>query len=258
MYSQIWNSRKLIQFLVKGQIEASVHRTALGNIWYSLVPLSQILIYYFLIVIVFNTGDPSNNDSLLVILIGLMHYLSLTHVGSYSLPAIYNNSMLLLQVKLEPIVLIAAGYYRTIRLSLINVVIALVGFVSFGGKITMRLLFYPLILLAWACLVWSISIFTAVCAVYIRDLEKLYPIIIQIFMYLSGVVYTVLLFPQSHQWLLILNPIACIFALLQWSFLGVDISIREPIIVLAIVIPLSLLGAQISYLLLRHNFTKAF
>lgn len=258
IYNQIWHRRNLIQTLVRGQIQASVYQTVLGNIWYALIPLTQVLIYYFLIVVVLKSGGNSKNDSLLVILIGLMHYLSLYHIGSYALPSIYNNSNLLLQVKVEPIVLIAAGYYRAIRLSLNNVVIALVGFFLLGGEATLRLLLYPIILIAWGCLLWCLAIFMAVSAVYLRDLERLYPIVIQVFMYLSAVIYTVLFYPKSYGWLLMMNPIACIFSLLQWSFLGVDISILQPLVVLAVVIPISLISAQAFYLRTRNNFTKAF
>ena len=50
------SSGQFISTIVEGQQRASVQRTILGGLWYAVIPLVQIVVYYFLIVIIFGRG----------------------------------------------------------------------------------------------------------------------------------------------------------------------------------------------------------
>lgn len=255
-YQEILRRRTLIHHLVEGQQRASVQRTLLGTLWFALVPLTQIGIYYFLVVVIFGSGGETPAASFLAITMGIMHYAFLNNVGTYVQPAIYSNAPLLLQVKIEPLVLVAAGFLRNLRVSKFGLLIFLILFLVLGGDVGSRLLFYPVVLTLWLALCWMIGIWVATAAVYLRDMERLFPILLQILMYASPVIYSVDMFPERYLELLLLNPIASVFTLFQWIFLGADTGIVKPLGIVLGWIAFGALGGHAFYRWGRRRFTK--
>lgn len=255
-YREILNRRDFIQFMVEGQQRASVQRTILGGLWYAVIPLVQIVVYYFLIVIIFGRGGDYPANPFLVILMGVMHYMLLSHIGGNVQPAVYGNATLLLQIKIEPIVLIAMGFFRALRLWMFGVLFFLVAYAFIHAGVSPRVVAYPFIVVLWVMLCWVIGLFVATAAVYVRDMERLYPIVTQLLMYASPVIYTADFFPGEYLPILLLNPIASVFALLQWSLLGVDISPVQPLIVVTVTIAFGLVIAHAFYNRGRLGFTK--
>ncbi|TWO72099.1 hypothetical protein FN976_05120 [Caenimonas sedimenti] len=248
LYAEIWRRRDLVRHLVRSQQQASIHRTALGNLWFALVPLSQIAIFYFLVVVIFSSGA-SPAAAFLLICMGVMHYMVLNNVSSYVQPSIYNEASLLLQIKLEPVVLVAAGFLRTLKVSGFGIALFFVFFVVLGGPVSWRLLAYPLVLALWLALCWVIGLWLATAAVYLRDLERLSPILLQVVMYLSPVIYTFEMFPSAYRDFFLLNPVASAFALLQWCLLGHGVS---PALPLAIVVAWVLVGGWFGHAFYRR------
>jgi len=255
LYREVWRRRELIHQLVRGQQQASIHGMRLGSLWFTLVPLVQIAIYYFLIMVIFSSGAQSAS-SFMIITMGIMHYALLINVGSYTKPAIHTQASLLLQVKLEPFVLIAAGFVRTLILSRTGIVLFFLCYAFTLETVSLRLLAYPFILLAWIMLSWLIGIAMATMAVYVRDLERLFPILLQILMYASPVLYAANMFPASYQTILLLNPIASMFALFQWSLFDAPVALMQPILVIFFWLVVGTWGAHRFYLRMRPHFTK--
>jgi len=180
----------------------------------------------------------------------------LNNVASYSQSAIHSNASLLLEVKLEPIILIAAAFVRAVRISAFGLLLFFFFFVLLDGEISSRILMYPIILLLWLMLCWVISIFLATATVFLRDLERLIPILIQIVMYTSPVIYSFNLYPDKYITLFLLNPVSSIFTLFQWSLLGLETNIFIPLTIVIIWIIAGLVGGHAFYNWGSVKFTK--
>ena len=95
------------------------------------------------------------------------------------------------------------------------------------------------------------------------DLEQLVSIVMRLLMYLSPVVYTISFVPQE-QWglplreIYLYNPVACLFALLQWSLLDTPLPPAGPIIALVAFLVASILIGDLIYRRAKIKFTKAF
>ncbi len=255
-YREIWKRRDLVAYLVEGQLQASVHKSILGKLWFSLVPLSQIGIYYLLVVVIFSAGSVRPATSFIAITMGIMHYMVLNNVASYSQSAIHSNASLLLEVKLEPIILIAAAFLRAIRISGFGVLLFFFFFVFLEGEINSRILMYPIFFLLWLMLCWVTAICIATATVFLRDLERLIPILIQIVMYTSPVIYSFKMFPDKYTHLFLLNPVASIFTLFQWCLLGLETDIALPLSIVIVWILAGFIGGHIFYNWGRKKFTK--
>ena len=257
-YSDIWRNRDLIKFMVDGQQRAAVVKSVLGWLWHVLVPLSQAAIYFFLVAIVFSAGGARGDLTFITIVMGILHYALLYHMSSFVQPAIYGNASLLLQIKIEPAVLIAAGFFRSIRIWFNGIVVFFCFFFVLGESFTLKAMFYPLILLLFILLTWMIGLLVATAGVFLRDLERLLPVILQLTMYASPVIYIVDFYPEQFTYLLLFNPIASVFALLQWSLLGAEIDVLYSVSVVLIWIFAGGVVSHAFYRWGRTRFTKVF
>lgn len=258
-YLEIYNRRDFIRLLVHGEIRASVQRTIFGTIWYTILPIMQIAIYYFLIVVIFQRGGSYGLNPFLVIAVGIMHFTILMQCGAYGVPAVFSNSALLLQVKIEPLILIASGFYKAVRTSLTGVAISLIIYIYyFDGPISYKLLFYPAIMVLWLLFCWIVVVISACATVYLRDLQRVIPFVFQILMYSSPVIYVVTFYPQRVLDYLFYSPPAIIFALFQWSLFGTPLPPPYYIVILLVTLILGFMIANQFYLSSRRGFTKAF
>jgi ABC-type polysaccharide/polyol phosphate export permease len=255
-YREIWKRRNLVAYLVEAQLQASVHKNILGKLWFSLVPLSQIGIYYLLVVVIFSAGPVRPATSFIAIAMGIMHYMVLNNVATYCQSAIHSNASLLLEVKLEPIVLIAASFLRAIRISGFGILLFFIFFVFWSAEISNRILIYPFILLLWLALCWVTALCVATASVFLRDLERLVPILLQVTMYTSPVIYSFNLFPDKYITLFLLNPVASVFTLFQWSLLGLETDISLPLVIVISWVLAGFFGAHAFYNWGRNKFTK--
>ena len=156
-FKDVWNAREVILHIAKSEQKASLFRFYLGEIWYVLVPLAQSLIYFFLITILFGSQGGKASLQFSFILMGIMHYSLFYQVSGLVLPSVYNGGQILLQVKLNPIVLITSAFCRAYRLGL-GVILFLLYFVIFEDLISYRIFIYPFVLLILAYFCWVLGV----------------------------------------------------------------------------------------------------
>lgn len=258
MLSAIWHRRQLIDFLVESQLRSSVHRTWLGSLWYLLVPLANALTYYFLIVVVFGRGEAYAAGTFLTVLSGVLNYYVLVNAVTYGLPAVYSNESILLQLKIEPVVLIAAGFWKGLRVSAFGIGVFLAVWLVLAPHKSWAALAYPAIGLAWIAVSWLIVLTLGTMATFFRDLDRLMPIVLSLLMYLCPVIYTTAMVPAPILGIYELNPLTCIFAALQWSMLGGAPPSLRAASSLAVFVVAMLLVSGWCYAWARPRITKSF
>jgi ABC-type polysaccharide/polyol phosphate export permease len=257
-YKAAWDKRALITFLVKHVRRASVSATVLGQIWYLILPASELLVYYLLIVVIFQRGAQYGENPFVSLSLGIMHYHFLQIAASAAMTSIYSKSKILLQIKLEPIVLVFAGFRRAVFDAFPAIALALVIWAVAGGgtQNPTRPWFYPLVLLVWLVFAWIMSLFLATATVFARDLTYFVPIVLRLLMYLSPVVYTLDFYPVQFRPLALINPVASIFGYLRWSLLGERPPPWQVIPALAATLIVGLVIAHGLYAWARPRFTK--
>jgi lipopolysaccharide transport system permease protein len=68
----------------------------------------------------------------------------------------------------------------------------------------------------------GVGLFLSAVNVRYRDVPYAIPFIMQIWLYLSGVVYAISSLPEHWQWVLALNPMTAVINGFQWGVLGTD------------------------------------
>ncbi len=256
IYRSIFKYRALISFMVAQRFKSDVFKTLLGHAWYFIQPFAQILIYYFLVVIVFSKGADAQY-SFLLIMAGVSHFLFLQYSVAQGCDALVSNENILMQVKIEPAVFVAVHFDRAVQNTFIALFILAV-FYAFSGMASERLIYYPLIFLALIILGWTLTLYCAVLSVFFRDLKPSSDIVFRVLMYLSPVIYATSWIPAKYQAIFLLNPLAVLFGLIQWALLGEPRPPAWSVNYLAVFLILNWFAAHRIYEKLTPKLTKVF
>jgi lipopolysaccharide transport system permease protein len=94
--------------------------------------------------------------------------------------------------------------------------------VWFGVWPSWAIVLAPLFMLMAYVAALGVSLFLSAVNVRYRDVPYAIPFLMQIWLYLSGVVYAITALPEKWQWVLALNPMTAVIAGFQWGVLGTD------------------------------------
>jgi lipopolysaccharide transport system permease protein len=263
MFTGLWQNfrillekRALINYLVRSSQHSSYFRNLLGRLWLLLGPMAHLCIYYFVVVVVFKAHMRMGVNPFVFIMAGLAHYQIIQATVNSGKGAIISKRNILLQIKVEPLLFVAVAFRSALAQAAILLIIYVVFFFWLGPPLTSRALLYPFILMALVTMAWSFSLMAASLVVFFRDLQQAITIILRLLLYLCPIIYPLGFVPQVFQEIYLYNPLACLFAWLQWSLLGGAQPSTGPTLTLIAVLPCLLLAAHSIYNHLHLRFTK--
>jgi len=199
---QVLASRELLINLTMREIKGKYKRTVFGQLWSLANPLALMLIYTFVFGIIFRVqpepGDPSGlNVFALWLLCGLLPYTFLSNVINQGLGSLVANAGLIQKVAFSRIVLplsqvASAGYNWMFEMAVLVIALSIV-----GGFV---LPWLPLVIVIMALLALfgaGIALMLSIANVYFRDTQYFLTIILQLWMYLTPIIYPVSLVEKA-------------------------------------------------------------
>lgn len=201
-FSDLWSSRELLGNLVLRETRGQYKRTILGRLWSLLNPLAAMLIYTFIFSVVFRIqpepGDPSGLDIFpLWLMCGLLpwgFFAASLNATSGSLTA---NEGLISKVYFPRGVLPLAAVGTVGTNWLVEMLVLAIALAIFGSQLLVwvpaTILFMLLLAIFASGLGWALSIFT----LHFRDAQYLLSIILQLWMYLTPIIYPVSLIEDA-------------------------------------------------------------
>ena len=187
-------SRELLVNLVSREIKGKYRRTIFGQLWSLANPIALMIIYTLVFGLIFKSnpppGDPSGLDLFaLWLLCGLLPWIFFANVLNYGVGSLVANANLIQKVYFTRIVLplsvVGSSAYNWV-FEMAVLVIAL----SIAGGFVLP--WVPLLLVAMLMLALfaaGIALILAVANVYFRDTEYFLTIVLQIWMYLTPIIY---------------------------------------------------------------------
>lgn len=191
---EVLSSRELLLNLTMREVKGKYKRTALGQLWSLANPLALMLVYTFVFAFIFRVqpepGDPSELDVFaLWLLCGLLPWIFFASVVSSGAGSLVGNAGLIQKVYFArvvlPLSLVASSGY-TWAFEMVVLVIAL----TIAGAFVLPWL--PLVLIMMVVLAVfaaGVSLLVSVANVYFRDTEHLLGILLQLWMYLTPIIY---------------------------------------------------------------------
>lgn len=195
-FRELWSARELLGNLVLRETRGQYKRTLLGRLWSLVNPLASMLIYTFIFSMVFRIqpepGDPSGlNIFPLWLMCALLPWGFFAGSLNAATNSLVNNAGLITKVYFPRSVLPLAAVGTIGTNWLLEMAVLAVALIIFGASIWLwipgALLFMVLLALFASGLGWILAIVN----IHFRDTQYLLSILLQLWMYLTPIIYPV-------------------------------------------------------------------
>lgn len=243
IFKNIYNYRELLKTTVKKDIRGRYKNSFLGVIWSFFNPLLQLLVYAIVFPLIMkNTPD----NYVIFICVALIPWTYFTTTVSQASYAIIGSGNIIKKVyfprEILPISIVTSEAVTFLISTLI-----IIGFVVFGGiGISKYIIFYPLVLLAQYLLLIAISFIVSSISVYVRDLQHLIGVVLQLLFYATPIVYAAEAIPDNFKWMLNINPMTYVINAYRDIFYNQTMIDVVPLLIL---IAVSIVACIIGYLI---------
>ena len=216
---EIWDYRELLYFLTKRDIKVRYKQTILGGLWAVIQPAFTMIVF----TLFFGRLARVPSDGLpypIFVYAGLLPWTYFANAVSTSGNSLVGSANLITKVYFPRLMVPASAALAGLLDFFIAlfVLAALMVYYQFlpGAGI---LLFPFLVALTFLCAV-GVGLWLSALNVQYRDIRYAIPFLIQIWMFLSPVIYPVSLLKDKYQWLLALNPMGGVIHAYRASLLG--------------------------------------
>ena len=220
---EIWEHRELLYFLVWRDLKARYKQTILGILWIILQPLLMTLVFTIFLgkLVRVETGATPYPLFLYAGLLPWTFFGNAVSSGGYSLLA---SSQMITKVYLPRLIIPAAAV--TVRLSdfLVASVVLIVLMRYYGVHLGWQILLLPPLMLEVTLLALALSALLSALNVKYRDTGTALPVMLQVWMFASPIVYPRSLVPARWEWAYQINPLTGMIEGFRSAFLGLPIN----------------------------------
>lgn len=247
-WRELWRHRELLYFLVWRDVKVRYKQTVLGVAWAVLVPVLSMLVF----TAIFGNfagfknrlPDGLENAYPVYVYAGLLPWLFFANAISLGGLSLVNQQHLLTKIYFPRLFVPTA----TVGGALIDMGLSFcifLGLMVFYGIVpSIGILFVPLLVVWTAIASLGIAYQLSALTVAYRDFKFVIPFMVQIWQFLSPVVYPTSMFPERYRWLLALNPLTGIIDGFRASVFGTPVSWINLAISALSAVALFLLGAM--------------
>ncbi len=216
--STVWQYRELIFILVWRDIKVRYKQTVLGAAWAIFQPLAIMLIF----TAVFSYVGKIPSDGLpypVFLYSGLLPWLYIAQALSRSATSLVGEAPLISKVYFPRLILPLSGTLSPLLDLLLAFLVYLGLMVWFGVLPTWRIVTLPLFaglafFIALAGGVWLSALY-----VRFRDVGHIIPMFIQLWMFVSPIIYPVSKVPEAWRHFYALNPVVSVIEGFRWALL---------------------------------------
>ena len=239
----LWEYRELLYFLVWRDLKVRYKQTALGAAWVVLQPVVSMIVYSVLFGSLLNV--PSNGVPYPVFAYaGLLPWSYFAGSLTRSSQSLVGSAHVITKVYFPRLVIPISGVLS----GLVDFAIAFLVYIGlmvyFGIPPTLAIILLPGFLLLAVLTALGFGLWLSALNVRYRDINYLLPFLVQIWMYLTPVIYGSTLIPEQFRFLLALNPMTGVVEGFRWALLGNHLADTQPpgaLFALSIVITLLVL-----------------
>ena len=223
-FREIWHYRDLLFMLMKRDFITFYKQTILGPLWFIVQPLLTTLIFVILfgnIAKLSTDGIPQLAFYLAGITIWNYFSESLTKTSSVFTANASIFGKVYFPRLIMPLSIVASSLLKfAVQFALFILVVLYYTFVAQSIQPNIWILFTPVLILLMALFALGVGmIFSSLTTKY-KDLTFLLAFGIQLFMYITPVVYPSSALPEKFQILAKINPLSSIFECFRYAYLG--------------------------------------
>jgi len=205
--TELWKYRELLRTLAVREISVRYKQTALGVVWALIQPLALMAVF----TLFFSRALKVPSDGVpypLFVYCALVPWGFLATSLAYGVPSLVNNAPLIRKVYFPRAVL----PFSAILAALVDFTLAMAVFFGmmlvFRQPIPATVLFVPVLVLVQILLVAGVSLGLSAINVFYRDIRHAIPLLVQLWMFASPLIYPTSVVPPRWRDLYFLNPMA--------------------------------------------------
>jgi homopolymeric O-antigen transport system permease protein len=239
--SEVWAYRDLFYFLVWRDLKVRYKHTALGALWVILQPLLMTVIFMVFLGMIVRVPTEHVPYPLFLYAALLVWTFFSNAIASSSYSLVVNAPMIT-KVYFPRVIIPAAAV--AVRLSdfLIASVILLILLIYYGVRPSWSLLVLPLLVFHLTILATAIGLWLSALNVKYRDVGTVIPVLLQLWMFVSPIIYPASLVPARWRTIYNLNPLAGIIENVRASLFGLHFNRGS--LISSVVITLVILGCS--------------
>ncbi len=242
-WRELWAYRELLSVLTMRDIKVRYKQTVLGAGWAIIRPFLTMVIFS----VVFGQLAKMPSDGYpypVFVYAALLPWTFFAAAISTSGQSLIGSSGLVSKVYFPRLIIPLSSVGAGLIDLLISTGILLLLVLWYGVGWTWNLLAVPLLLAAVVFAALGVGTLLSALTVSYRDFTHLTPFLVQIWMYVTPVIFPVTLVPERWQWLLYLNPMTGLVEGFRAAFLGKPFDLAGLGISCAIIIALLFAGVM--------------
>ena len=216
---EVWKYRELFYFLTKRDIKVRYKQTVLGGLWAIIQPVFTMIVF----TLFFGKLAKVPSDGIpypIFVYAGLLPWTYFANALTASGNSLVGSANLITKVYFPRLIVPASAALAGlldffIAMLVLGILMIYYQFLPGYGI----LLFPALVALTFLCAV-GVGLWLSALNVEYRDIRYAIPFLIQIWMFVSPVIYPISMVKESYQWLLALNPMGGIINAYRASLFG--------------------------------------
>ena len=216
---EIWKYRELLYFLTKRDIKVRYKQTVLGGLWAIIQPLFTMIVF----TLFFGKLAKVPSDGIpypIFVYAGLLPWTYFANALAASGNSLVGSQNLITKVYFPRIIIPASASLAGILdffIAMLVLGVLMIYYQFFPG---IEILIFPcLVGLTFMCSV-GVGLWLSALNVEYRDIRYAIPFLVQIWMFISPVIYPVSLVKEKYQWLLAINPMGGVINAYRASLIG--------------------------------------
>lgn len=243
-WRELWAYRELLWVLTLRDIKVRYKQTVLGAGWAIIRPLLTMMIFS----VVFGQLAKMPSDGLpypVFVYAGLLPWTFFAAAVGTSGQSLVGSAHLVSKVYFPRLIIPLSSVGAGLIDLLISTGILLLLMLWYGVGWTPNLLLAPVLLVAVVFTALGVGTLLSALTVAYRDFTHLTPFLVQVWMYVTPVIFPVSLVPERWQWLLYLNPMAGLVEGFRSAFLGKPFDVSG--IALSFTVAIAFFAAGVAY-----------
>jgi lipopolysaccharide transport system permease protein len=216
---ELWHFRELLFRLAWRDVMVRYKQTSIGVVWAILQPFLTMVVFT-LVFGKFSQFPTKGVPYPIFVYSALLPWTYFASSVNISSGSVVTNRTMITKVYFPRVLLPLAGVTVPIVDFLFAFVVLVGMMVWFTIWPSWAIVFAPLFLAMALVTALGTGLFLSAVAVRYRDVPYAIPFVIQIWLFVSGVVYAISALPEKWQWVLALNPMTAVISGFQWGVIG--------------------------------------
>lgn len=222
MLRNLWRYRYFILSSIRAEMKGRFARSRLGGLWFLLNPLAQALIFSIVLSQVLRARLPDTDVDAaysIYLLAGLAAWTLFAEILGRSTTIFIEQAPVMKKIAFPRLCLPVIVWGSALTSHVLLVAAILVVFLFFGHFPGWSILAVPLGIVLISAFAFGLGIILGVLNVFVRDIGQVVAIVLQLWFWLTPIVYPPGIVPESFRWLVEMNPMAPLVAIYQDALL---------------------------------------